>query len=203
MLLAKKIGIWGGYSGIVGVTMIGISFAINNGPTLNATSEQLATFSSQHYASIMWGSWFQAVGPWLIIIFALAVLYLAEAMNKFAGWLTLFGAGVLMMVSLTEVVFYISALNTNDDRMAIISNDIAHSVQHLYFIVAAPALFFPLGAVILSSSVLPHTWLSCNYPRRSFFYPWHCLSDDPYAIACGNMPCCRSGSLVDSCGNYT
>jgi hypothetical protein len=151
----KAVATWGGYAGIIGVTMIGVSFAINNGPEPNATIEQLIEFGQKNYAYIMWGAWLQAVGPGLIIVFALSVVYLAKAMNTVPGWLTLFGGGVLMMVSLAEVVFYISALNNNYAPMAIISTNIAHAIQHLYFIVAAPALFFPLGGVILSSGVLP------------------------------------------------
>jgi hypothetical protein len=36
-----------------------------------------------------------------------------------------------------------------------VSLDLIHAVQHLYFIVAAPSLFLPLGAVLLGSAVLP------------------------------------------------
>ena len=39
--------------------------------------------------------------------------------------------------------------------MGLISIALIHSVQHLYFIVGAPALFLPLGVVILGSPVLP------------------------------------------------
>src|SRR5258708_33301755 len=103
----KAIATWGGYAGIIGVTMIGVSFAINSGHASNATTEQLIDFGKKHYAFIMCGAWLQAVGPGLIIVFALSVVYLAKAMQQLMGWLTFFGAGVLMMVSLTEVVFYI------------------------------------------------------------------------------------------------
>jgi hypothetical protein len=39
--------------------------------------------------------------------------------------------------------------------MALISLELIRAVQHLYFIVAAPAFFLPLGIVILGSNVLP------------------------------------------------
>jgi hypothetical protein len=151
----KAVATWGGYAGIVGVIMIGVSFAINNGPAPNATIDQLIDFGRKNFALIIWGAWLQAVGPGLIIVFAISIVHLANAKQTLMGWLTLFGAGVLMMVSLAEVVFYISALSDNYAPMSVISVDIAHAIQHLYFIVAAPALFFPLGAVILSSEVLP------------------------------------------------
>ena len=46
-------------------------------------------------------------------------------------------------------------LQTSPATMAGTSLALIHSVQHLWFIVAAPALFLPLGLVILGSHVLP------------------------------------------------
>ncbi|HET8853078.1 MAG TPA: hypothetical protein VFN02_11170 [Ktedonobacteraceae bacterium] len=40
--------------------------------------------------------------------------------------------------------------------MGLISLALIHAVQHLYFIVGAPALFILLGVVILGSRLLPH-----------------------------------------------
>src|SRR5215469_14228491 len=69
--------------------------------------------------------------------------------------MTLFGAATLMTVSLVEIVGYIGTLHTSPATMPEISYALIHSVQHLYFIVAAPALWLPLGLVILGSGVLP------------------------------------------------
>lgn len=142
-------------SGIVGVVMLIVSFSINAGPPPNATGAQLAAFGRANFAAIVWGAWLQAVGTVLTVIFALAIAYLAGATNRFSGWLTLFGGGILTMVSLVEIVFYFGALFPNPTTMDLISPALAHADQHLYFIVAAPALFLPLGAVILGSSILP------------------------------------------------
>jgi len=110
---------------------------------------------NQYYTSILWGSWLQAVGPLLTVLFAYAIVCLAGATTRLAGWMTMFGGTILMMVSLVEITFYISALNSNPATMGLTSLDLIHAVQHLYFIVAAPALFLPLGVVIVSSNVLP------------------------------------------------
>ena len=141
--------------GIAGVIMLIISFSINPGPPSNATSAQLTAFANQYYTSILWGSWLQAVGPLLTVLFAFAIVCLAGATTRFAGWMTLFGGTILMLVSLVEITFYISALYSNPAIMGLTSLDLIHAVQHLYFIVAAPALFLPLGVVILGSNVLP------------------------------------------------
>jgi hypothetical protein len=135
--------------------MLITSFSLNPGPPSNATSVQLIAFGNQYYTSILWGAWLQAVGPLLSVLFAFALVCLAGATTRLAGWMTMFGGTILMMVSLVEITFYISALYQNPATMGLISGNLIHAVQHLYFIVAAPALFLPLGAVILGSRVLP------------------------------------------------
>ena len=72
--------------------------------------------------------------------------------------MTLFGATVLMTVSLVEIVFYLSAVNGTTATIGLISLDLIAAVQHLYSMIAAPALFFPLAIVILNSRVLPHVF---------------------------------------------
>jgi len=144
--------------GIAGVIMLIISFSINPGPPSNATSAQLTAFGNQYYTSILWGSWLQAVGPLLNVLFAFAIVCLAGATTRLAGWMTMFGGTILMMVSLVEITFYMSALNSIPATMGLTSLDLIHAVQHLYFIVAAPALFLPLGVVILGSNVLPRVF---------------------------------------------
>jgi len=97
----------------------------------------------------------QAVGPALIVLFALCLVHLAGAAQRLAGWMTLFGATVLMTVSLIEITFYRSALHADPEVMPFISLALISAVQHLYFMIAGPALFLPLGIVLLSSAVLP------------------------------------------------
>ena len=147
-----------GLSGVAGVVMLGLSFAINSGPPPAPSSAELLEFGRRHFASILWGAWLQAVGPVLIVLFAFALVHLAEATQRLSGWMTFFGATVLMMVSLIEITFYIGALNPDPATMPSISLRLIYAVQHLYFIVAAPALFIPLGAVLVTSSVLPRVF---------------------------------------------
>jgi hypothetical protein len=145
-------------SGIVGVIMLITSFSINPGPPSNATNAQLIAFANQNFTSVLWGAWLQAVGTLLPVLFAFAIVCLAGATTRLAGWMTMFGGTILMMVSLVEITLYMSTLYTNPATMPLISQDLIHAVQHLYFIVAAPALFLPLGVVILGSHVLPRVF---------------------------------------------
>ncbi len=87
-----------------------------------------------------------------------AIVHLAGATTRLMGWMTLFGATVLMTVSLVEIVFYLSAVNGTTATIGLLSLDLIAAVQHLYSMVAAPALFFPLAIVILNSRVLPHVF---------------------------------------------
>jgi hypothetical protein len=129
--------------------------SIRNGPPAGASGAQLTAFGQQRFDKILWGAWLQAVGPVLIVLFAFTIVVQAGATARLAGWMTLFGAATLMTVSLIEIVGYIGTLHTSLPTMAEISYALIHSVQHLYFIVAAPALWLPLGLVILGSAVLP------------------------------------------------
>lgn len=141
--------------GIAGVLLLGLSFAINNGPPAGASDAELRSFAQHNYDSVLWGAWLQAVGPALIVLFAFAIVHLADAAHSLAGWMTFFGATSLTAVSFIEITFYISALQPVPPAMGSMSLAVIASVQHLYFIVAAPAVFLPLGVVIYRSDVLP------------------------------------------------
>jgi hypothetical protein len=162
MMDKRRLCIWGGLAGIAGVLMIGISFAINQGPPLGVSNAQLMEFASTHFRSVMWGAWLQAVGPMLITRFALTLAFLSGAMNRVSGWLTVLGCSVLMMVSLAEVIIYISALDVIPETMVAISINVGHAIQHLYFFVAAPALFLSLAAAIWNAEILAKSfaWLA-------------------------------------------
>jgi hypothetical protein len=151
----RRFCVLSGLSGIAGVAMLGSSFAFAVGPPADATKAELIKFAQQHYAAVLWGAWLQAVGPVFIILFALALVHLASAHLCLSGWMTLFGASVLMTVSLIEITYYMCALFPDPEMMTSISLRVIFAAQHLYFIVAAPALFLPLGIVLINSDILP------------------------------------------------
>lgn len=155
LISKRSFCILSGLSGVTGVVLLIVSFAINSGPPAGATSADLIKFGQQNYANILWGAWLQAVGPVLIVLFAFALVHLAGATQRLAGWMTFFGATILMTVSLIEVTFYISALFPDPVTMPLISLKLISAVQHLYFMVAAPTLFLPLGIVLVCSPILP------------------------------------------------
>lgn len=142
-------------SGILGVLMLIISFSINAGPPRGASGPDLARFVEHSYKSVLWGAWLQAVGPIFIVLFAFALVHLCGADRRLSGWMTFFGATTLMTVNLIEITFYICALFTSPPGMTEVGINLIDSVQHLYFIVSAPAVFLPLGIVLIKSRLIP------------------------------------------------
>ncbi|GCE31220.1 hypothetical protein KDA_67040 [Dictyobacter alpinus] len=138
---------------ILGVVFLFISFSLNPAPPTDPA--QLAAFGKQYHNAILVGSWLQAISPLLIIFFVLAILHLAKATTRFVGLATLLGASIFMVVDLLEVTFYLGAANAHNLTTALISLSFVNAVQHLYSIIAAPALIIPLGLVIIASPVLP------------------------------------------------
>ncbi|HXB30508.1 MAG TPA: hypothetical protein VNW49_11850 [Puia sp.] len=151
-----------GICGIIGVIMLVVSFNINPGPPEGASYEQLIAFGHQYYASILWGAWLQTIGPFLIILFAFSLVFLSGAGQTLSGWMVFFGSGVLMTISLIEITFYIAVLFKDPPQGSLFGLNIIYAVQHLYFIIGAPAVFIPLGIVLRNSNVLPRlfSWLA-------------------------------------------
>lgn len=152
---SRRSCILAGISGICGVLLLGLSFAINSGAPTGGSDAQLLEFTQHNYAQVLCGAWLQAVGPALIMLFAFSLVHMAAAEHTLAGWMTFFGTAALMTVSLIEVTFYISALHQQPQAMGAMSLGLISAVQHLYFVVAAPAVFLPLGIILRGSDVLP------------------------------------------------
>ncbi len=107
----------------------------------------------------MLGGWLQGIGSLLTVLFALALVHLAGATHRFAGWATLLAGAAILLVSLVEVTFYLAAAEaavTGDVATGAIANALIKAVQHVFLI--APALLLPLGAVLLGSRVLPRAF---------------------------------------------
>lgn len=138
---------------ILGVVFLFVSFSLNPAPPTDPA--QLVAYGKQYHNAILVGAWLQAISPLLIIFFVLAIVILAKATTRFAGLAAIIGAGIFMVVDLIEVTFYLGAANAHNLDTALMSLSFVNAVQHLYSIVAGPALIIPLGFVILESRVLP------------------------------------------------
>lgn len=191
-----------GLSGIAGVVMLVLSFSVNPGLPGDATGSAMIEFVQQHQAGELWGAWLQAVGPVFIVLFAFSLVHLAGATQRLAGWMTIFGAMTLMTVSLIEITFYISGMFIAPDLMPEISIKLVYAVQHLYFVVAAPALFFPLGIVLLGSNILPKIFgylallLATGFGVAGVVYMLMVRLPDAVTAAGAVQPCWWVGAAV-------
>jgi hypothetical protein len=170
-----------------GVVLLVTSFIINPSPGRNPTTHELAVFDNSHHATILLGAWLQAVSPFLIMIFALGSIRLVGATSSFPGQLTQVGFVVLILVSLLEVVFYLSAANGDPATTGLESLDLIHGTQHLFSIAAAPEVFLPFAVVILRWRALPRVFgytgivLGCLFVLLGFvalFRPIQYMVDD-------------------------
>jgi hypothetical protein len=145
--------------GVLGtLTLIG-SFRLNPGPPPDATVAQAADFATRHHTAIVLGGWLQGIGSLLTVLFALALVHLAGATHRFAGWVTLLAGATILLVSLVEVTFYLAAAQaavTGDAATGAMSRALIQAVQHVFLI--APALLLPLGAVLRGARVLPRAF---------------------------------------------
>ncbi len=142
--------------GILSVIAFIVSFTINAGPPPGATLAQAMAWSRQNSTSVLLGGWLQGIASFLAVTFVLAIVRLANAMRWLSGWLTLLASAIVVVVSMTEIIFYFTALNgglANNPTILTIGEILITSAQHMYFI--EPSLFLPLGIIILISPVLP------------------------------------------------
>jgi hypothetical protein len=115
-------------------------------------------WGKQHETLILAGSWLQGIGSLLEVIFILALVHLAGATKLLRGWVALFTATVIVGVSLTEIAFYISAIEggvSGDLTTLSVSLNLIKAIQHAYVIAPAPALLAALGIVLPGVRLLP------------------------------------------------
>jgi len=145
--------------GILGATLLVLSFVINPAPPANLDLAQLRAFAIQHHDLIVMGGWLQGMGSLLLVLFAIGLVHLADATHQLAGWITLLAGAVILMVSLTEITFYLGAaqaVENGDVTSGLVSNALIKAVQHVFLI--APALLLPVGFVLLGSGLLPRVF---------------------------------------------
>jgi hypothetical protein len=155
----KQFRISNAFCGMLGVVTLISAFIFAWGPPANATLAQQTVYVIQHHNAIAMGAWLQTIGTLLCVLFAIGIIHLAGATKQFAGWMTIFGGTVLMMVSIVEVTFYFSAVSgaiNHNPMLLSISGNLMDAIQHAYSMVAVPIVFLPLGVILLRSHIIPH-----------------------------------------------
>ncbi len=152
--------------GIFGTILLGLYFGVGFSAGLAqlssaATMAQVVSVATQYHTLWFLGTWLQATGSLLSVIFFLALVQRAGRTASLAGLLTIVGSAVLLAVVLIEGVFTLDlaqAAANGHQVTALTSFDIMTVFTYIYPIVPAPVIFLALGTILLGSRLLPHVF---------------------------------------------
>jgi hypothetical protein len=150
-------------SGILGTILLGTYFGVGFSIGLaqlssSATVAQVVSVGIQYHNLWFLGTWLQATGSLLSVVFFLALVQRARATIRLAGLLTILGSAVLLAVVLLEGVFTIDlaqAAVNGHQVTSLTSFDIMTDFTYIYPIVPAPVIFLSLGTILIGSRLLP------------------------------------------------
>lgn len=155
-----------GLCGISGTVLLSLYFGVGFAAGLaqlpaSATLAQVLSIATQYHTLWFLGTWLQATGSLLSIIFFLALVQRAGVTAKLAGILTIVGSAVLLAIVLIEGVFTIDlaqAAANGHQVTSLTSFDLMTVFTYLYPIVPAPTIFLSLGTILLGSDILPRAF---------------------------------------------
>jgi hypothetical protein len=153
-----------GLSGILGTLLLGAYFGVGFAIGLaqlpaTASQAQVIDVATRYHTLWFLGTWLQATGSLLSVIFFLALVHRAGATTRLLGLLTILGSTVLLSVVLIEGVFTLDLAQAAADGhqiASLTSFDIMTVFTYIYPIVPAPLIFLALGSILLRcSQILP------------------------------------------------
>lgn len=127
----------------------------------NPPTGQVVDVGRRYHDLLSIGTWFQATGALLSVVFFLGLARMAGAAARLAGMLVILSAAVLLGVVLAEGVFTLTwamAAAAGEASSARASFDLMASFIHIFPIVPAPAVYLSLGAALLGTGVLPRAF---------------------------------------------
>jgi hypothetical protein len=152
--------------GILGTILLGLYFGVGFSVGLAqlspaATLTQVVSVATQYHTLWYLGTWLQATGSLLSVIFFLALVQRAGRTASLAGLLTIVGSAVLLAVVLIEGVFTIDLAQAAANGhlvTSLTSFDLMTVFTYIYPIVPAPVIFLGLGTILLGSHLLPRVF---------------------------------------------
>lgn len=159
-----------GIVGLVGALLFAFYFFV---PTLfprmeavvyaaRPSTTEIVAVGAQYQQLVTFGTWLQATGAALCVVFFIVVLFLTAANGTAPGYVVLFGASVLVALVLLEGVFtltWVSASSAGVATSARVGFDLMSRFIQVFPLVPAPAVYLPLGYLLLRSGLLPR-WLA-------------------------------------------
>ena len=151
-----------GISGLLGVAALAVYYSVPIPvPPPNAGFREIAEFGTQFHDKILLDAWLQGIGSLLVVIFFLALVYLAQGIERFSGWITTLGATAVLTTTLVDVAFVLGAVQGAVDghpTTALTCFDMTFVFIHLFPMIPASVTFLGLGAMLLRSPILPRVF---------------------------------------------
>lgn len=152
--------------GILGTVLLsayfGVGFSVGLAQLPLATPMAQIVSIGKEYRNLWFlGTWLQATGSLLSVVFFLALVQRAGRVTSLAGLLTIVGSAVLLAVVLVEGVLTIDlsqAAVSGHPTSSLASFDIMSVFTYVYPIVPAPVIFLSLGTILLGSPLLPRVF---------------------------------------------
>jgi hypothetical protein len=155
--------------GVLGPLMLGAYFtaplfATQLGSVLYAahpTTVQVVNAGRRYHELLYAGTWLQATGALLAVIFFLALADMTGQGRSLAPKITQLGSAVLLAVVLAEAVFtltWASAAVNGLPASSRASFDLMSTFIRVFPIVPAPALYLSVGVLLLDSTTLPRAF---------------------------------------------
>lgn len=152
--------------GVVGALMLAAYFATPLfatplGRVLYAAHPATADVvdTGRRYHELLYaGAWLQATGALLAVIFFLALAGMASSPESLAPRILQLGSAVLVAMVLGEVVFTITWAGAAVNGQVASSRagfDLMSTFIRVFPLVPAPAVYLPIGVLLLRTSVLP------------------------------------------------
>jgi hypothetical protein len=149
--------------GIGGTILLGVYFGVGFSVglaqlPLDTSAAQVVSIGKEYRNLWFLGTWLQATGSLLSVVFFLALVQRARRVTSLAGLLTIVGSAVLLAVVLVEGVFTIDlaqAAVSGHPTTSLASFDIMSVFTYVYPIVPAPVIFLALGTILLETQLLP------------------------------------------------
>ena len=125
------------------------------------TTVQIVDAGRRYHELLNAGTWLQATGALLAVVFFLALADITGHGRSLASKITQVGSAVLLAVVLAEAVFTLTWASTAVNGLAASSRasfDLMSTFIRVFPIVPAPALYLSVGWLLLGSTALPRVF---------------------------------------------
>jgi hypothetical protein len=150
-------------SGLLGTVLLGTYFGVGFKIGIaqldaSASTSQVMGMALSYHHLLLIGTWLQATGSALIIIFLVAMVYRARAQTAMAGQVSLIGMAVLLALVLLEGVCTIAmgqGATFGHPEVTLAAFNFMTDFSYAYAFGPAPLIFMALGLILRHDRQVP------------------------------------------------